>query len=564
MLARHRSELGMTGSDSAANGAGANAADAVVAAMRDAGVTRLFGVPGGGSSLDLIAAAERVGLPFVLARHENAAVLMAAATAELGGGPGAVLVTRGPGVANAANGVAHASLDRAPVLLVADGFTGAERAFANHQWFDHAAMLAPVTKAAARAVEPGSAAGPMAAALLATAVAAPRGPVLLELSGAAARAPAALPPPPGAASTASAAPDPTALRAAAELLAGARRPVLIAGLEAAEPGSCGAFNRLLGALGCPGLVTYKAKGVVPDDGDLFAGVFTGGAAEAPVLAEADLIVLAGADPVEFIPQPWRYRAPVVEIAAAPRAAHYTTPAAALHGPLEPALAALADGARRGDWSAREIAGHRAAWLARLANGPTASGNRGLSPQVVVELAQAACRRMGADPRVAVDAGAHMFPATTFWRASRPGDLLISNGLSTMGFALPAGIAAALHDPARGALAFTGDGGLLMALGELATAAALGVKLTVVVFNDATLSLIDIKRDARALPEGALGWPRADFAAAMRAFGGLALRAATEAEYAAALDRALAAPGPALIDVAVDPESYPAQIEALRV
>jgi acetolactate synthase I/II/III large subunit len=181
----------------------------------------------------------------------------------------------------------------------------------------------------------------------------------------------------------------------------------------------------------------------------------------------------------------------------------------------------------------------------------------------VELAQQACRRSGADPRIAVDAGAHMFPATTFWQASRPGDLLISNGLSTMGFALPAGIAAALHDPQRGALAFTGDGGLLMALGELATAAALGAKLVVVVFNDATLSLIDIKRDARSLPEGALDGPLADFAGAMRACGGLGLRASTEEEYAAALDRALAASGPALIDVLVEPESYPAQIKALR-
>ncbi len=549
--------------DAASATEGTNAADAVVAAMVDAGVTRLFGVPGGGSSLDLVAAAHRRGLPFVLARHETAAVVMAATTAELYGGPGAVLVTRGPGVANAANGVAHASLDRAPVLLVADGFTGAERAFANHQWFDHAAMLAPVAKAAAKAVEPGAAAGPMATALLAAAVAAPRGPALLELSGAAARAPAALPPPPGDADTASAVPDLAALHAAMRLIAGARKPVLIAGLETTEPASCAALHRLLAALGCPGLVTYKAKGVIPDGHPLFAGVFTGGAAEAPVLAEADLILLTGADPVEFIPQPWRYAAPVVEVGTAPRAAHYTTPAVALHGPLAPALTSLAEGARRGAWTAREIEGHRAAWLARLANGPTAGGNRGLSPQAVVEGAQAACRRVGADPRVSVDAGAHMFPATTFWRAARPGDLLISNGLSTMGFALPAGIAAALHDPARGALAFTGDGGLLMALGELATAAALGAKLVVVVFNDANLSLIDIKRGARALPDGALGWPRADFALAMRAFGGLALRAASEEDYAAALDRALVAPGPVLIDVLVDPESYPAQMEALR-
>ncbi len=539
----------------------ATAADAVVAALVDAGVTRHFGVPGGGSSLDLVAAAHRRGLPFALARHETAAVIMAAASAELTGRPGAALVTRGPGVANAVNGVAHASLDRAPVLLVADGFTGAERAFADHQWFDHAAMLAPVTKAAAKAVEPGAAAGPMAAALLAASMSAPRGPVLLELSGAAARAPATAAPPPGTA--APGAPDADALEAARKLLAGAERPVLVAGLEAAEPGACAALRRLLEALGCPGLVTYKAKGVVPDDHPLFAGVFTGGAAEAPMVSGADLVLLAGADPVEFIPQRWRYAAPVVEIGTAPRAAHYATPAAALHGPLVPALAALAEGARRGAWTAGEIADARGAWLARLANRPAGGGNRGLSPQAVVEIAQAACRRAGVDPRVSVDAGAHMFPATTFWQASRPGDLLISNGLSTMGFALPAGIAAALHDPRRGALAFTGDGGLLMALGELATAAALGAKLVVVVFNDAALSLIDIKRDARTLPDGALGWPRADFAAAMRAFGGLALRAATEEDYAAALERALAAPGPALVDVLVDPESYPAQIAALR-
>jgi acetolactate synthase I/II/III large subunit len=381
------------------------------------------------------------------------------------------------------------------------------------------------------------------------------------MSGTAARAPAALPPPSGPAS-ASSAPDAAALGRAKALLAQAERPVLIAGLEAASPEACAALRRLLEALGCPGLVTYKAKGVVPDAHPLFAGVFTGGVAEAPVLNAADLILLAGADPVEFIPQTWRYAAPVVEIGTAPRTTHYLTPAAALHGLLEPAFASLAEDARQSAWTARGIADHRAAWLARMANAPT-RGNRGLSPQAVVELAQQACRRGGTDPRVAVDAGAHMFPATTFWQASRPGDLLISNGLSTMGFALPAGIAAALHDPGRGALAFTGDGGLLMALGELATAAALGAKLVVVVFNDATLSLIDIKRDARSLPEGALDGPLADFAGTMRACGGLGLRATTEEEYSAALDRALAASGPALIDVLVDPRSYPAQIKVLR-
>ncbi|MDN3566639.1 thiamine pyrophosphate-binding protein [Paeniroseomonas aquatica] len=533
-------------------------AEAVAEALAMAGVARIFGVPGGGSSLDLIAAAAARGIPFILARQESAAVIMAATEAELSGRPGAALVTRGPGVSNAANGMAQASLDRAPVLLLADGFGGAERAYANHQFLDQVAMLAPVTKGAARAVESGAAAGPMAATLLQTAMAAPRGPVLLELSAAGARAPAmALPVVGTAAAGAVAGP---ALAAASRLLAGARRPVLIAGLEATDPAVCAALRQLAASLGCPVLVTYKAKGVLPDADPLFGGVFTGGQAEAPILAEADCIILAGADPVEFIPQPWRFAAPVIELGTAPRPLAYRTPAAAYYGPLAPALATLAEGAMPSGWSAAAIAAHRDRWRTALANAP--GGNRGISPQAVVELAQAACRTAGADPRVAVDAGAHMFPATTFWQASRPGDLLISNGLATMGFALPAGIAAALHDPARGALAFTGDGGLLMALGELATAAVLGVKLVVVVFNDSTLSLIDIKK-AGEIPPAALGWPMADFAGIFTALGGLGLRARNEVEYQAALAEALAAPGPALVDVLVDPGSYPAQIKALR-
>ena len=539
---------------------GLTGAEAVAEALRAAGVARIFGVPGGGSSLDLIAAAKVRGLPFVLARQETAAVIMAATTAELSGRPGAVLVTRGPGVGNAANGMAHAALDRAPVLLLADAFTEAERAYANHQYFDHAGMLAPVTKSAAQVTAPSGAAGAITATLLRQAMAPPRAPVLLELSGIAARGTSAPVPQTGQA-TDGAAPDPAALAAARRMVTEARRPVLVAGLEATDPAACAALRRLVEALGCPALVTYKAKGVMPDAHLLFAGVFTGGAAEAPVMAEADLILLAGADPVEFIPQPWRYAAPILDLGTAPRPLHYRAPAVALYGPLAPALEALAEGAARSTWAVEAIAAHRAAWRARLANAP--GGNHGLSPQRVVEMAQEACRRAGADPRVAVDAGAHMFPATTFWQAERPGDLLISNGLATMGFALPAGIAAALHDPRRGALALTGDGGLLMALGELATAATLGVKLTAVVFNDASLSLIDIKKDRRDLPDGALGWPEADFAGVMRALGGLGLRARDEAGYAAALDQALSATGPALVDVAVDPGSYPAQIRALR-
>lgn len=530
-----------------------NGAEAIAAGFRAAGMPAIFGVPGGGSSLDLIAAAKAQGIPFHLARTETGAGIMALTLAELTHRPVGALVTRGPGVSAAANGLANASLERAPVVLVADGFGTAESRIATHQWFDQAAMAAPLTRAQLSVRT--TPAGEAAAQALHAALGAPHGPAYLELSGEAARAEAAAPPawrPPVLP-----VPAAEAVAQARALLAGAKRPAIIAGLEATTPERTASVRALAEALQAPVLVTYKAKGVLPDAHPLFGGVFTGGEAEAPILREADLIILAGADPVEFIPQGWRFAAPVLDLATCARSLDYVPPALRLLGEwaaadLAPARAAWPDGA---------IARHRATWLEALENGP--SGNRGLSPSAIVRLTQAAARESGADPRVAVDAGAHMFPCTSFWRAERPGDLLISNGLASMGHALPAAIAAAIHDPGRGAVAFTGDGGLLMALGELATACALRLKLVVVVFNDATLSLIDIKRGGRDLPARSLDWPEADFAQVMRGFGGTAFRAANEAEFKQALHDAFAADGPALVDARCDPSSYPRQIAALR-
>ncbi|MBS7811954.1 thiamine pyrophosphate-binding protein [Roseococcus sp. XZZS9] len=530
-------------------------ADAVVQSFAEAAMPAIFGVPGGGSSLDLISAAKAAGIPFVLTRTESGAGIMASAVAELTHRPVGLLTTRGPGVSNAANGVANADLERAPVILIADGFGAREAAIATHQLFDQAAMMAPVTRAQRRvAGHPAAAAEAVAAAM-----SAPRGPAYLELAGDAAKAPTPNAPP--LRLPVLAAPSESDLAAARRLLTAAKRPAVIIGLEATEPARCAAVRRLVEALGCPGLVTYKAKGVLPDAHPLFGGVFTGGEAEAPLLREADLIILAGADPVEFIPQPWRFDAPILDLATAARSLEYRKPAVQILGAWEIAAAALAEDAPRRAWPDGRLVALRDAWLACLRN--TASGNRGMAPSELVRVTQEACRKQGADPRVAVDAGAHMFPCTTFWQAERPGDLLISNGLATMGYALPAAIAAAWHDPARGAIALTGDGGLLMAIGELATATAMGLNLTVVVFNDATLSLIDIKKGDRDLPSGALDWPEIDFAQVMLGMGGASWRVNDAEGLRTALAEALATKGPRLIDVRTDPSSYPAQIKALR-
>jgi acetolactate synthase-1/2/3 large subunit len=532
----------------------ATAAEAVARGLAALGVARLFGVPGGGSSLDLIEAALRAGIPFTLARHETAAALMAAAASEVTGRPGAFVVTRGPGLANAANGIAHAALDRAPVLAVTDAIGPDEAGRVTHQALDQAALTAPLARG--YAATDGADVGLRLAALAAAMLGPCRGPAVLALTGEAARRPAApaapLAPPPGCA------PAAAAVARAEALLAAARRPLIVAGLEARE--AAAAVRALAAALGAPVLLTYKAKGVVADDDPLFAGLFTGGAAEAPLVEAADAIVLAGADPVEFIPAPWRSRAPVIDVARFRRPRHYTAPAVVVEGAIGPALEALAAAARRSDWTAAGIAAARAAWRAAVAN--PGGGDRP-GPDRVVTLAAEACARAGIPARATVDAGAHMFSATACWPCRQPNDLLISNGLATMGFALPAAIAAALVEPARPAVAFTGDGGLLMCLGELATAAAAGASVVVVVFNDGALSLIDLKKGGRALPADSLGWPCPGFAEVARGLGCRGFTAATEAGYRAALEAALAEPGPAVIDVRIDAGGYPAQMRGLR-
>lgn len=548
-------------------------ATAVVRALKATGTRRVFGVPGGGSSLDLIEAAHSQGLDFILARHECAAVFMACATAEMDGSVGAALTTKGPGTANAANGMAQASLDRNPLVLLTDGFTPAAQRYVTHQWFDQQALLAPVAKGHSLLAD-----GDVHAdieRLIALAQAPRQGPVHIELTGAAARAsldkrpfaaagcavmaPGAPGNPSGAASAPDVAPA-SDVALSRDLLAKARLPVIVAGLEARSRAATAALRKAARVLGCPVLVTYKAKGVVADTSPLFGGIFTGGLAEQTLMQQADLILLVGLDPVELIQQPWGYQAPVLEIGAARHPIHYVTPAVALHGNIASSISALTRSAVRCAWKPAEIARLRTAMLASLAY---KGQGKGLSPQTVVEVAAQAAQALPKWPRVTVDAGAHMFSATAFWPCHAPNDLLISNGLATMGFALPAAIASALHQPQRCTVAFTGDGGLMMCLGELATAVQAQARIVVVVFNDASLSLIDIKQQQRELPVRGVRWDRPDFATVMRGLGGKGYKATSLGAYQRALTAAFADDGPSLIDVMVDPSGYPAQLAALR-
>ena len=287
----------------------------------------MFGVPGGGPNLDVVGAAGAAGLRFVLTHTETAAAIMAATSADLTGTPGAVLVTRGPGLASAINGIAHAALDRLPLVVIADTVRAAEAGRVSHQRLDQEALGGPVAKAVLTVG--GGQAGPAAAQAVRRALAGPPGPVIALMDdGAPVAGPAQDPDEEDPAAEVPPAEGPAAegppaegraqasdLGPLATALGQARRPVLLLGAQAVA--HTAAIRAAVAGRGIPALHTYRARGIVPDAGAEAAGLVTGGTMEWPLLAHADLIVGLGVDEAEMIPAAWDYPAPTVLVSEWP-------------------------------------------------------------------------------------------------------------------------------------------------------------------------------------------------------------------------------------------------------
>ena len=515
--------------------------DAIAAALARSGTRYLFGMPGGGNNLDVIGACEAAGIEFVLAHTETGAAIMATAYAELTESVGACVVTRGPGAASAVNGAAQAHQDRQPLLVLCDTVDVQSSVRIAHQNIDQRALFAPVTKwtTTLGRQDPDSVMDDAVAAALS----APRGAVHIDIdAGYLGRE---TPPDP--------APTSESLGDVAGLINAASRPVLVVGVGARPHAAT--IRRLVDGTHIPVLMTYKARGVVPDSGPNSAGPFTGARTESAVLDAADLILTIGLDSIELIPNPWDHEAPVISLAEHPDRLRYFEPEVSLIGSLVDlvdGLPELPDG-----WPDGFAARFRTGVTRALCAGPTSGP--GVAPWDVVRLV----RDVAPAASVAtVDAGAHMLAVMPLWSVEEPGQVLISSGLATMGYAVPAAVGAALARPDQRVFCFVGDGGLGMVLGELETVARLRLAVTVVVFNDASLSLIRVKQR----PEGhgderAVRYSPIDFAAVGAGLGLSSMSVRTADELYAALAADVA--GPRLLDVLVDPDTYRHVIDVTR-
>ena len=288
-------------------------------------------------------------------------------------------------------------------------------------------------------------------------------------------------------------------------------------------------------LGCPALTTYQAIGVVPEGHPQQAGLFTSGVDRGVVARSRPISILAiGFDQVEPMPTAWRYDVPVVAVSEV-----------AASATLAPIPIEVIGPARH---DARPGRRRRSAPDGTATRVPPRSPKPGAcwpAPRTgafgPLELAAAVVAAAPAQAIATVDAGAHFLAIMPFWPAVEPLQLLISNGLATMGLRCRRRSLPPWRDPGRPVVCMVGDGGLAMTLAELETLARLQLPVTVVVFDDAALSLIEVKQKPGQGGSAAVRFAPVDYAQVASAMGLDSVVVSTAAEAAAALARRLGSP-----------------------
>jgi len=517
----------------------------VIKCLEAEGVRYIFGLPGE-ENLEFLRALRKSSITFITTRDERGASFMATAWGRLcPRSPGVCLSTLGPGAMSMLPGVADAFLDFAPLIAITAQKDLSESFRESHQYIDVLSIYKPVVKWGASIT--GKNVPEIVRKAFRVSVAEKPGPVHLELPENVACFKAAgepMPPVPQVHPE----PTPEAIERAIKMLKEAKEPILIAGNGVLRSGAEAELYRFVKKLGIPVATSFMAMGAIPADDALFLS--TVGLQSRDYIScgleKADLIVTAGYDPVEFSPRYWKGKGtkPVLHISATPAEVDASYRSFELTGGLKKTLALLA---RKIDFKKEEP------YFLKLKalSGEIFSGNDGswpIRPTVIIKEMREA---LGKKDILVSDVGAHKIWIARFYPAYRPHTVLMSNGLSSMGFAIPAAIGAKLAFPERKVLAAVGDGGFLMTACELETAQRLGLSFVVLVWNDGGYGLIEWKERVKYGDEFFTRFGNPDFMLMARAFGARGYRVEKPGGLGPVLKEAFRQKGVSIIDCPVD-------------
>ncbi len=531
----------------------------IAAALKECGVTHAFGIPGG-EVLELLEAFRKAGIEFVLTKQELGAGMMADASFQLTGTPGVLVATLGPGITNTATAVAQALLDRSAVIVLTGEIATSLKAVYTHQILDQDLMMRPLVKWSTTIQAQG--AFEQVRKGIAIAQSPMPGPVHFNLPTEVAVSEQAEGRRFQPARSSGTAPTPQVLERIVEWLESAKKPVALVGLGVQLDHAHAELRAFIEKWRVPFVATYKAKGVVPEDHELCT--FPTGLS--PVvdklhmaeLRQADLVLTIGFDPVELRSDwmhPWDEHKRSINIDLVPNTHHVYRSSIEYAGSIASCLSTLtrAASARVPErWPADELERYRASLRAAVAQRP----ERGLGPYLVASTLREVFPR---DTIATVDTGSHRILIDHVWESYEPRRLLQSNGLGSMGYALPAAIAAKLLFREKPVLAMMGEAGLDMVIGELALLQKHKLNPTLVVFRDDTLSLIKLKQERMQLPETGVRTASPDYAMIAQAYGGRGVVVDDVASLRRAAAAALASDVFTLIDARIDPAEYRRQM-----
>lgn len=536
------------------------ASTVILDALANAGVRRIFGIPGDAINGLVDAARRNESIDFITVRHEEAGAFAASAAAKLSGNLGAVAGTAGPGAIHLLNGLYDAKLDGAPIVALTGQVKTSLLGQESHQELDLLRLFDDVSCFNEVLVDPDQAADLIEAAIRSAVTERgvahlniPSDVALIDTGTTAHRVDS----PPAIGQMI---PDEEQLSLALDLLGGATSPSILVGIGARE--AMTGVLELADAIGAPIIKSLRAKDLIPDSHpNVIGGLgLLGTEPSVDAIGRTDVLVMVGTDfPYEdFYPD----NASVIQIDIDPRRiGRRTGVSAQLVGDATDTLREL---------NTRLVATPDKKHLAEARNQMRSwdqlQAKAESDDSVPIRPQRLAAEISNLTPPGTIfvcDTG-----AVTVWGARhlkmKPGDrFTLSSSLASMAFALPGAIGAQLAYPDRKVVALAGDGGFGMLMGDLMTAVSLDLPFTVVIFNNSKLGLIKMEQEAAGLPEFGTDLANPDFARVARAMGADGLRVEAPDEIAPALGKAISSSRPFVIDAVIDPNemTIPPKIQA---
>ncbi|MFE8046977.1 acetolactate synthase large subunit [Brenneria goodwinii] len=528
-------------------------AQLIIRLIEQQGITTVAGIPGGAALPLYDALGQSKTIRHVLARHEQGAGFMAQGMARTSGRAAVCLASSGPGATNLLTAIADAKLDSIPLVCITGQVSSCMIGTDAFQEVDTYGISIPVTKHNYLVRDIRDLARVIPEAFRIAQSGRP-GPVWIdipkdvqtaeiELDALPAIKPDAAPP----------AIDRQKIEQAAAMINAAQRPVLYLGGGIINASAHRQAIQLAERASLPTTMTLMALGAMPVDHPLSLGMLGMHAARSTnlILQQADLLIVLGArfddraigKAEQFCPQ-----AGIIHIDIDPaELGKIRQPHVALNADVAQALdqlLPLIEPRRRSVWR-DTVSAMRQAFPFNMPDTDNPLSHYGLI--------RAAAEALTDDAVIATDVGQHQMWVAQSYPLRRPRQWLTSGGLGTMGFGLPAAIGAALAEPERTVICFSGDGSLMMNIQEMATAAEAGLNVKIILMNNQSLGLVHQQQELFFQQRiFAADYPyRTNFLAIAAGFGFTTCDLNAEEDPRAALSDALNRPGPALIHVLID-------------